>query len=179
MSCLHSFFAPEFEIKILDERLKEPGMFPAYATPMSAGIDLRACISFAKCKEQIVDWNDIETEGTGELTQITLQPNQQFMIPSGIALHMDNSLYAAVILPRSGLGTKGLVLANTVGLIDSDYQKEMMITAWNRSSEPIVIKPMERIAQMVIIPVVKPRLKLVYEFSVHSERGGFGSTGSK
>lgn len=165
MSCLNSFFSPEFEIKILDERLKEPGMFPAYATPMSAGIDLRACMPKS--------WM-----ATDEHPRV-LKPGEQLLIPSGIALHMDNSLYAAIILPRSGLGTKGLVLANTVGLIDSDYQKEMMITAWNRSSEPIVIKPMERIAQMVIVPVVKPRLTLVDEFSVHSDRGGFGSTGSK
>jgi dUTP pyrophosphatase len=143
------------DLKILDNRLHH--MMPAYATPGSAGLDLRACI---------------------EHTQ-TIHPSETVMIPTGIAIHIDNTYYAALILPRSGLGHKhGIVLGNLVGLIDSDYQGQLLVSCWNRSKETFLLNPMERIAQLVIVPVVQADFHLVDEFTV-SERGdgGFGSTG--
>jgi dUTP pyrophosphatase len=150
------------EIKVLDQRLHEWGL-PKYQTPLAAAIDLFACI------EQ----------------PLQLKPQEAAMlIPSGIALHMDSRDFCAVILPRSGLGhKKGLVLGNSVGLIDADYTAQCFISVWNRnpasSSEVITIQPGERIAQMMFLPVVRPEFKVVEEFSTTSERGGggFGSTG--
>lgn len=150
------------EIKVLDQRLHEWGL-PKYQTPLAAAIDLFACI------EQ----------------PLQLKPQEAAMlIPSGIALHMDSQDFCAVILPRSGLGhKKGLVLGNSVGLIDADYTAQCFISVWNRnpasSSEVITIQPGERIAQMMFLPVVRPEFKVVEEFSTTSERGGggFGSTG--
>ncbi len=143
------------DLKILDSRLHQ--MMPAYATPGSAGLDLRACIELAQ----------------------TIAPGETVMIPTGMAIHIDNTYYAAMILPRSGLGHKhGIVLGNLVGLIDSDYQGQLLVSCWNRSKEPFVLNPMERIAQLVIVPVVQADFHLVDEFT-ESERGegGFGSTG--
>lgn len=143
------------DLKILDPRLHH--MMPSYATPGSAGLDLRACI---------------------EHTQ-TIQAGETIMIPTGMAIHIDNTYYAAMILPRSGLGHKhGIVLGNLVGLIDSDYQGQLLVSCWNRSKEPFILNPMERIAQMVIVPVVQADFHIVDEFagSLRGE-GGFGSTG--
>ncbi|EGV37257.1 dUTP diphosphatase [Neisseria weaveri LMG 5135] len=133
------------------------GQLPAYATPGSAGLDLRACLDEA----------------------VTLQPGETFLIPTGLAVYLGNPAYAAVLLPRSGLGHKhGIVLGNLVGLIDSDYQGELKVSVWNRSQTAFTIEPMERIAQMVIVPVAQAAFKIVNEFAA-SERGegGFGSTG--
>ena len=146
----------EVELKILNPLMAE--QLPAYATPGSAGLDLRACLSEA----------------------VTLQPGDTYLVPTGIAIHLENPAYAAVLLPRSGLGHKhGIVLGNLVGLIDSDYQGQLMVSLWNRTDSPFVIEPMERVAQMVIVPVVQPQFTLVEEFSGSSERGegGYGSTG--
>jgi dUTP pyrophosphatase len=143
------------DVRILDERLR--GQLPGYATPGSAGLDLRACIS----------------------TPLALAPGQTELIPSGIAIHLADPGLAAVILPRSGLGHKhGIVLGNLVGLIDSDYQGQIMFSCWNRGTEPFSLQPLDRIAQLVIVPVVQARLNIVDEF-VASTRGagGFGSTG--
>jgi dUTP pyrophosphatase len=143
------------DLKILDNRLHH--MMPSYATPGSAGLDLRACV---------------------EHTQ-TIGPGETVMIPTGMAIHIDNTYYAALILPRSGLGHKhGIVLGNLVGLIDSDYQGQLLVSCWNRSKEPFILNPMERIAQLVIVPVVQADFHIVDEFT-DSERGegGFGSTG--
>jgi dUTP pyrophosphatase len=143
------------DVKVLDPRLHEHP--PAYATPGSAGIDLRACID----------------------SSMTIQPGQCELIPSGIALHLNDPHYAAMILPRSGLGHKhGIVLGNLVGLIDSDYQGQLMVSTWNRGSTAFVLNPMERLAQLVIVPVVQAELNIVDDFA-ESERGagGFGSTG--
>ena len=143
------------DVKILDARLHEHP--PAYATPGSAGIDLRACI----------DHN------------ILIQPGQCELIPSGIAIHLNDPHYAAMILPRSGLGHKhGIVLGNLVGLIDSDYQGQIFVSIWNRGLHPFTLMPMERMAQLVIVPVMQMQLNIVEEFAA-SERGndGFGSTG--
>jgi len=143
------------DLKILDERLRQN--MPSYATKGSAGLDLRACI---------------------EHTQ-TIKPGETVMIPTGMAIHIDNAYYAAMILPRSGLGHKhGIVLGNLVGLIDSDYQGQLFVSCWNRSSEAFILNPMERIAQLVIVPVVQADFHLVDEF-VETDRGegGFGSTG--
>jgi len=145
----------QVDLKILDERLRH--MMPSYATPGSAGLDLRACI---------------------EHTQ-TLQPGETTMIPTGMAIHLGDPNYAALILPRSGLGHKhGIVLGNLVGLIDSDYQGQLLVSCWNRSKDPFILNSMERIAQLVIVPVVQASFNLVDEFAA-SERGegGFGSTG--
>ena len=130
---------------------------PDYATPGSAGLDLRACLS----------------------QPLVLAPNAWQLVPTGIAIHLADAGFAALILPRSGLGHKhGIVLGNLVGLIDSDYQGQLMVSAWNRSSTAFTIEPMDRIAQLVIVPVVQARFNLVSEFSA-SERGerGYGSTG--
>ena len=145
----------DVDIKILDARLHH--MMPSYATIGSAGLDLRACT---------------------EHTQ-TIAPNETVMIPTGMAIHLDNPYYAALILPRSGLGHKhGIVLGNLVGLIDSDYQGQLLVSCWNRSREPFILNPMERIAQLMIVPVVQAAFHIVDEFTT-SERGegGFGSTG--
>jgi dUTP pyrophosphatase len=143
------------DLKILDARLHN--MMPAYATPGSAGLDLRACI---------------------EHTQ-TLHPGETTMIPTGMAIHLNDPGYAAMILPRSGLGHKhGIVLGNLVGLIDSDYQGQLLVSCWNRSKESFILNPLERIAQLVIVPVMQASFNVVDEFAA-SERGegGFGSTG--
>ena len=143
------------DIKILDPRLS--GNLPEYATPGSAGLDLRACL----------------------LEPMTLQPNAWQLVPTGIAIYLADAGYAALILPRSGLGHKhGIVLGNLVGLIDSDYQGQLMVSAWNRSSTAFTIEPMERIAQLVIVPVMQASFNVVTEFRA-SERGegGYGSTG--
>lgn len=145
----------QVELKILDSRLNESR--PAYATSGSAGLDLRACINEA----------------------ITIKPGETTLIPTGMAIHLANPAYAAMILPRSGLGHKhGIVLGNLVGLIDSDYQGQLFVSCWNRSQEAFVMNSMERIAQLVIVPVVQASFTVVDEFN-ESERGegGFGSTG--
>ena len=146
------------DLKILDPRMAD--QLPQYATPGSAGLDLRACLDSA----------------------ITLEPNAWQLVPTGIAIHLDDPAYAALILPRSGLGHKyGIVLGNLVGLIDSDYQGQLMVSAWNRSSTPFTLEPMERLAQLVIVPVVQAQFNVVQEFAAKSERGegGYGSTGKK
>ncbi|HSV60112.1 MAG TPA: dUTP diphosphatase [Variovorax sp.] len=143
------------DVRILDPRMAE--QLPAYATPGSAGLDLRACLD----------------------APITLEPNGWQLVGTGIAIHLADPGYAALILPRSGLGHKhGIVLGNLVGLIDSDYQGELKVSAWNRSDVPFVLQPMERLAQLVIVPVVQARFNIVDEFPP-SERGegGYGSTG--
>jgi dUTP pyrophosphatase len=143
------------DVKILDHRLRDN--IPGYATAGSAGIDLRACI----------DQN------------MVIQPKQCELIPSGIAVHLGDPGYAAMILPRSGLGHKhGIVLGNLVGLIDSDYQGQIFVSLWNRSQIPFTLMPMERMAQLVIVPVMQAEFNIVDEFP-QSERGsgGFGSTG--
>ncbi|WP_306173589.1 dUTP diphosphatase [Limnobacter humi] len=147
----------QVELKVLDARMKD--CLPAYGTPGSAGIDLRAAL------EQ----------------PLTLQPGQAELVPTGLSMHLADPNYCATILPRSGLGhKKGLVLGNLVGLIDSDYQGPLMVSAWNRSSVPVVIEPMERIAQMVILPVAHATFKLVDEFAPSQRgEGGFGSTGTR
>ena len=145
----------QVELKILDDRIKEA--MPAYATTGSAGLDLRACLEQA----------------------ITIQPGETTLIPTGMAIHLADPGYAAMILPRSGLGHKnGIVLGNLVGLIDSDYQGQLFVSCWNRSQTAFVMNPMERMAQLVIVPVVQANFKVVDEFDA-SERGegGFGSTG--
>jgi len=145
----------DIDIKIIDPRMVD--QLPAYATPGSAGLDLRACVS----------------------EPLTLQPNAWQLVPTGIAIYLKDPGYAAIILPRSGLGHKhGIVLGNLVGLIDSDYQGQLMVSAWNRSDTAFTIAPMERIAQLVIVPVQQARFHVVTEFPP-SERGegGYGSTG--
>jgi dUTP pyrophosphatase len=144
------------DYKILDPRLNDT--LPAYATPGSAGLDLRACI-----------------EAT-----TTVHPGDTLLVPSGIAIHLADPGLAAIVLPRSGLGHKhGIVLGNLVGLIDSDYQGQIFVSLWNRGGTPFVLQPMERIAQLVVVPVVQVQLRRVDTFDA-SERGegGFGSTGS-
>ncbi len=145
------------DIKVLDPRMKE--QLPAYATSGSAGLDLRAC--FAE--------------------PVTIEPGSTHLIPTGLAIHIADPGYAAMILPRSGLGHKhGIVLGNLVGLIDSDYQGELMVSTWNRGSTAFVLNPMERLAQLVIVPVLQVAFNVVDSFdaSVRGE-GGFGSTGKK
>ena len=143
------------QVKILDERMRS--QMPGYGTPGSAGLDLRACIDQA----------------------LELAPGKTELIPTGLAIYIEDPRYAAMILPRSGLGHKhGIVLGNLAGLIDSDYQGPLMVSAWNRSATPFKLEPMERLAQLVIVPVQQVELKIVPEF-VSSTRGsgGFGSTG--
>jgi dUTP pyrophosphatase len=143
------------DVKVLDPRLRTG--LPQYATAGAAGLDLRACIS----------------------APLTLAPGATELVPSGIAIHLDDPGLAAVVLPRSGLGHKhGIVLGNLVGLIDSDYQGQIMVSVWNRGAAAFVIQPMERIAQLVVVPVVQVKLNVVEDFAA-SERGagGFGSTG--
>lgn len=143
------------DIKILDTRMQE--LLPAYATPGSAGLDLRACIAEA----------------------ITIEAGQTVLIPTGLAIHIGDPSYAAMILPRSGMGHKnGIVLGNLVGLIDSDYQGQLMVSTWNRGQSAFTLNPMERLAQLIIVPVLQVGFNVVEEFG-DSERGvgGFGSTG--
>jgi len=143
------------DLKILDERVRD--QLPSYATPGSAGLDLRACLDAA----------------------IVLNPGETQLIPTGLAMYLADPGYAALILPRSGLGHKhGVVLGNLVGLIDSDYQGQLMVSVWDRGRDAFTIQPFERIAQMVIVPVVQAQFNVVSEFS-DSQRGagGFGSTG--
>ena len=143
------------DLKVLDARMAEH--LPAYATPGSAGLDLRACLDAA----------------------MVLEPGQCKLIPTGLAIHIGDPGFAAMILPRSGLGHKhGIVLGNLVGLIDSDYQGPLMVSCWNRGHAVFTVQPMERIAQLVIVPVLQAEFRRVDEFEV-SDRGdgGFGSTG--
>ena len=145
----------KMDVKILDTRLRD--QLPHYATSGSAGLDLRACID----------------------ASIMLQPGETQLIPTGMAIHLADPGYAAMILPRSGLGHKhGIVLGNLVGLIDSDYQGQLMVSAWNRGQQPFELVPMERLAQLVIVPVVQAEFNIVDDFET-SQRGvgGFGSTG--
>ena len=143
------------DLKVLDPRMADA--LPAYATAGSAGLDLRAC-----------------TDGP-----LVIEPGQATLIPTGIALHIGDPGLAAMILPRSGLGHKhGLVLGNLVGLIDSDYQGPLMVSCWNRGQAAFTVQPMDRIAQLVIVPVVQARFRLVQEFNASDRgEGGFGSTG--
>ena len=145
------------DVKILDARLHT--QLPGYATAGSAGLDLRACIA----------------------APLTLQPGQTELVPAGLAIHLGDPGVAAVILPRSGLGHKhGIVLGNLVGLIDSDYQGQIFVSTWNRGSAPFVIQPMERLAQLVVVPVVQVALNIVDDFAASSRgAGGFGSTGKE
>ncbi|MEB0139109.1 MULTISPECIES: dUTP diphosphatase [unclassified Undibacterium] len=145
------------DIKLLDPRLHD--LLPAYATPGSAGLDLRACID----------------------SDISIAAGETVLIPTGLAIHLADPGYAAMILPRSGLGHKhGIVLGNLVGLIDSDYQGQLMVSTWNRGSSAFVLKPMERLAQLVIVPVLQVGFHIVEEFgdSIRGS-GGFGSTGQQ
>lgn len=144
------------DIKVLDDRMRD--QLPTYATKGSAGLDLRACID----------------------EPLTLAPGQTQLVPTGLAIHIQNPNYAAVILPRSGLGHKhGIVLGNLVGLIDSDYQGPLMVSAWNRSNQPFVIQPLDRLAQLVILPIVQANFNVVESFDTSTRgEGGFGSTGA-
>lgn len=145
------------DVKILDQRLRETP--PQYSTPGAAGLDLRACID----------------------APLTLQPGESQLVPAGMAIHLADPGLAAVVLPRSGLGAKhGIVLGNLVGLIDSDYQGQLMVSLWNRGREAFTVQPLDRIAQLVVVPVLQVAFNLVEEFAV-SERGagGFGSTGKR
>jgi dUTP pyrophosphatase len=143
------------DLKVLDPRMAEH--LPAYATPGSAGLDLRACLDAA----------------------VELQPGESRFIPTGLAIHIADPGLAALVLPRSGLGTKhGIVLGNLVGLIDSDYQGQLMVNCWNRSGTPFTIQPLERIAQLVVVPVVQAAFRRVDQFEASTRgEGGFGSTG--
>ena len=143
------------DLKILDPRLQD--LLPAYATPGSAGLDLRACLD----------------------APLTIAPGETVLVPTGLAIHIGDPGYAAMILPRSGMGHKnGIVLGNLVGLIDSDYQGQLMISTWNRGHAAFTLNPMERLAQLIIVPVLQVGFNIVDEFDT-SERGagGFGSTG--
>ena len=143
------------DVKILDARLKDSP--PHYATPGAAGLDLRACLE----------------------APLELQPGQTQLLPTGLAIHLNDPGLAAMILPRSGLGHKhGIVLGNLVGLIDSDYQGQLMVSAWNRSDIAFTVEPMERIAQLVIVPVVQAQFNIVASFEASQRgEGGYGSTG--
>jgi len=145
------------ELKVLDARMVEE--IPSYATPGSAGLDLRACLD----------------------VPLVLEPGQAELIPTGLAIHIGDPGLAAMLLPRSGLGHKhGIVLGNLVGLIDSDYQGPLMLSCWNRGTTPFTVQPMERIAQLVIVPVVQASFKIVDAFDMSSRgEGGFGSTGKR
>ena len=148
----------QIDVKVLDPRMAD--QLPAYATSGSAGLDLRACLD----------------------APLTLAPNAWQLVPTGLAIHLADPGYAAMILPRSGLGHKhGIVLGNLVGLIDSDYQGQLMVSAWNRSATAFTLQPMDRLAQLIIVPVVQPSFNVVEEFESASERGagGYGSTGKQ
>jgi dUTP pyrophosphatase len=143
------------EVKILDARIR--GMLPQYASPGAAGLDLRACLE----------------------APLELKPSDSRLVPSGIAIHIGDPGYAAIVLPRSGLGAKhGIVLGNLVGLIDSDYQGQVFVSVWNRGQAAFTIQPMDRIAQLVVVPVQQVVFEVVEEFAASSRgAGGFGSTG--
>ena len=144
------------DLRVLDERIRE--QLPTYQTPGSAGLDLRACID----------------------QTIELEPGASYLMPTGMAIHLADANYAALVMPRSGLGYKhGIVLGNLVGLIDSDYQGPLMVPLWNRSDTAFIIQPLERIAQMIIVPVMQAQFRVVDQFE-SSKRGesGFGSTGT-
>ncbi len=147
----------KLDVRILDPRLKD--QLPQYATPGSAGLDLRACID----------------------APMVLKPGDTNLVPSGIAIHVADSGYAALVLPRSGLGHKhGIVLGNLVGLIDSDYQGQIFVSVWNRGHSEFTVQPMERIAQLIVVPVAQVEFNVVEEFSASARGdGGFGSTGKK
>jgi len=146
------------KVRILDSRLGREFPLPAYATAGSAGLDLRACID----------------------ADLLLEPGKAELIPTGLAIYVEDPGLAAVILPRSGLGHKhGVVLGNLVGLIDSDYQGHLMVSCWNRGREPFTVRPGERIAQLVVVPVVQVELEIVEDFSATARGGGgFGHSGS-
>ena len=143
------------DVKILDQRLRD--QLPQYATPGSAGLDLRACLD----------------------APLVLEPGASQLVPAGIAIHIGDPGYAAIILPRSGLGAKhGIVLGNLTGLIDSDYQGQIFVSLWNRSQAAFTVNPMERIAQLVVVPVAQVEWNVVEEFTASARgAGGFGSTG--
>ena len=145
----------KLQVKILDERIRS--MLPHYASPGAAGLDLRACLD----------------------KELVLKPGESQLVPSGISIYVGDPGYAAVILPRSGLGAKnGIVLGNLVGLIDSDYQGPLMVSLWNRGTAPFTIQPMDRVAQLVIVPVVQVEFEVVQDFAASARgAGGFGSTG--
>ena len=145
------------DVKILDERLRDSP--PHYATPGSAGLDLRACLA----------------------APLEIAPGQTTLVPTGMAIHLADPGLAAMILPRSGLGHKhGIVLGNLVGLIDSDYQGELMVSVWNRGQEPFTLHPLDRIAQLVVVPVLQVGFNVVDDFAAsHRGEGGFGSTGKQ
>jgi dUTP pyrophosphatase len=147
----------KLDVKILDHRLHD--QLPQYATPGSAGLDLRACIA----------------------APMTLKPGETNLVPAGIAIHIADSGYAALVLPRSGLGHKhGIVLGNLVGLIDSDYQGQIFVSVWNRGHTEFTMQPMERVAQLIVVPVAQVEFNIVDEFSASARgEGGFGSTGKK
>lgn len=145
------------DLKVLDPRMAD--QLPAYATPGSAGLDLRACVD----------------------APLVLQPGDAALIPTGLSIHIGDPGLAAMLLPRSGLGHKhGIVLGNLVGLIDSDYQGPLMVSCWNRGREAYTVQPLERIAQMVIVPVVQAAFRRVDDFAASARgEGGFGSTGTR
>jgi dUTP pyrophosphatase len=145
----------KLEVKILDERIR--GMLPRYATAGAAGLDLRACLD----------------------SPMTLEPGQSELVPTGMAIHVADPAYAAIILPRSGMGSKnGIVLGNLVGLIDSDYQGPLMVSLWNRGSARFTVQPLDRVAQLIVVPVVQVDFEVVDEFAASARgAGGFGSTG--
>jgi dUTP pyrophosphatase len=149
---------PRLQVRVLDPRVGREFPLPHYATPGSAGLDLRACLD----------------------APLALAPGQAELIPTGIAIHLDDPGLAAVLLPRSGLGHKhGIVLGNLVGLIDSDYQGQVMVSCWNRGTTTYTIAPGERIAQMIVVPVVQVEFELVEQFAAsHRGAGGFGSSGT-
>jgi len=147
----------QIDLKILDPRMQD--FLPAYATPGSAGLDLRACVD----------------------APLTIEPGQTVLVPTGLAIHIGDPGYAAMILPRSGLGHKnGIVLGNLVGLIDSDYQGQLMVSTWNRSQSAFTLQPMDRLAQLVVVPVLQVGFNVVDDFSSSARgAGGFGSTGKE
>ncbi len=143
------------EVRVLDARIR--GMLPHYATPGAAGLDLRACLD----------------------APLVLEPGDSQLVPSGLAIHLGNPGYAALVLPRSGLGAKhGIVLGNLVGLIDSDYQGQILVSVWNRGRSAFTVQPLERIAQLIVVPVQQVEFDVVEEFEASARgAGGFGSTG--
>ena len=145
----------KLEVRVLDPRIR--GKLPHYATAGAAGLDVRACLD----------------------APLTLHPGESELVPSGIAIHLADPGLAAIVLPRSGLGAKhGIVLGNLVGLIDSDYQGQVFVSLWNRGQAAFTVQPLERIAQLVVVPIVQVELEVVEEFAASSRgAGGFGSTG--
>ena len=146
---------PTIDVRVLDERVRD--LLPAYATAGAAGMDLRACVAEA----------------------VTIAPGDTHLVPTGLSIHIGDPGYAALILPRSGLGHKhGIVLGNLVGLIDSDYQGPLMVSCWNRGREPFTLQPLERLAQLVIVPIAQATFRVVDRFDESARaEGGFGSTG--